>query len=266
MSILSLSSTHESRPLRAGDPGRLALPAAQRTGRAPDDRDERVQASPAAPGLARNPLVSAMLQAVKGLAGPATTATPSSDAVAASDAATQAGKAASANQASALKDAAAAFAHELFGAISEFGSRAVAHHDHGRHRGHAYGHLAQRLDTLAAKLEAGATTSATTQTTVQTEATATTASTSTRATPDATETPVSRPADANATLVAAFEQFVRALNPSAAKAADAADGSTASASQKLASFLRSIAQSLRAGPAAAQSAVPVAGSLVNLSV
>lgn len=269
----------------------------------------------------RNPLVAAMLQAMQGLVG-TTPATATTDATAAAPATgtntttTTAPTTSTADDAASLKEAAVAFAHELFGALRELGASGNGERRHGWHHdghhggnGHGYGNLAQRLDRLATRLEgsagtvdseppptplpAGATdpvvqpapapspTIPTTDTTTVADATAT------GATLPTASTPVSLPAvaddDAPAAggihitininlggagaasgpldkIKSAFEQLFKALQPAAADTTAGADG----ASNKLVSFLRSMAQSLRSSGDTAATSMPTRSGLVNL--
>ena len=109
-----------------------------------------------------------MMQALSGLM-------PKSAPAAAQDSPTMAAKAGETEPAGALKDAAMAFAHELFDALRSLGAgdggtggntdghdgaehRGRAHGHHHHHHGHrgGYGDLAQRLERLAGSVDAPA--------------------------------------------------------------------------------------------------------------
>lgn len=155
--------------------------------------DDDSDAAPAAPARAtdgpgrRNPLVAAMMSALKSLmpsgASTAAATTPSAPAAAStavattttaattaatSTATTATATPAAADPATALRDAAYAFAHELYNALrggnsgGGQGDGEGAHHHHRRHHHHhhraersegGYGDLAQRLTALAQKLD-----------------------------------------------------------------------------------------------------------------
>lgn len=180
-----------------------------------------------------------------------------------------------AEAATTLKDAAVAFAHELFGALRDISARSVehAHPQRGRHQ--AYGNLAQRLEALASRIEAGSPAApkrAAAPEPVVDTATEAAAAVAAEAPAEAqpvdsierepSPTPIAGTAPRLAT---AFEQFVRAQNPGAAKASAAEAGDGSSSSTELAGFLRSIAQALRSNGPAADAHAPMAGSLVNLT-
>jgi hypothetical protein len=211
----------------------------------------------------RNPLVAAMMEALKGLtpvdAAPSSTATSSTDANAAPAAATA--------QAGSLKEAALAFAHALYGALRATGESpngadfrqsgdARCSHGHGR-RSQAWGRdnedLPHRLEALAQQLvgkPAGAASAAlpagpptAPATPVPTPlATGTPAAAEIGAAPVAATSPAESVAVAGlrvapaktpdaATqenpLVAAFRQLFEALNPETANIDPGASGSSA---------------------------------------
>jgi hypothetical protein len=204
-----------------------------------------------------NPLVNAMMEALKGLmpanAAPATPAAP------APAAATEAAAAAPALD---LKEAASAFAHALFQALQ--GGRGEGkegggehhhkhrHHDHGDgERVRAYGGLAQRLEGLAQALTPAAAPATP----------ATPAMPATPATPAAPATPATPAAPAPAAespLLKAFKNLLTALNPTATGGAD-------SAQQKLAGFLHQMAQALTPMAESATTGAPTTGGLLNVS-
>lgn len=144
-----------------------------------DDADtRRMRGDDDGPGR-RNPLVGALMQALKGLMAEAGTTTPASAPTAGPTAAaapTPTSAPATANQVSPastsntgdLKDAAVAFAHELFSALRSVGNDEVGrsrhhhHHHHHGHHGHGHGHrregggygnLAQGLRDLARTID-----------------------------------------------------------------------------------------------------------------
>jgi len=147
-------------------------PAKSREGCGDGERSEAPQASRHEGRPARNPLVSAMMEALKGLmpasasatatAADATTETTATDAAPASASSAATAK----EQAKALKEAAYGFAHELFKALKSVGASAAdASGGAGHCRPHrcggygesagaasAYGGLAQGLQTLAQSL------------------------------------------------------------------------------------------------------------------
>ncbi len=187
-----------------------------------------------------------------------------------------------------VKDSAAAFAHELVDALRESGGRR-----HGWHHGHhGYDDLAQRLETLAAKLEQpakapaadpAATGSAssmsasltTTSLNLSIDANGTSASlsvtsidlqvsTQAATAPKATD---AAPTKAESPLLAAFRKMMAALQPAGGSTTTpASDTSDAS---KLSAFLRQLASALRGGEAAGgdTAAAPSAanGSLLSLA-
>ena len=129
------------------------------------DRDEAERS--AAPAPRRNPLVAAMMQALGSLMPSSKTTTAQDTKTAATDSSATAA-AATPDASSSLKDAAMAFAHELFNALRSTGSgrdggdsasesgrvHGHGHHHHGHGRG--YGDLAQRLERLASEVAAPA--------------------------------------------------------------------------------------------------------------
>lgn len=243
-----------------------------------------------APAPRRNPLVAAMMQALGSLMpsskttaaqDTSTTAAPASDAP-------KSGTAASATDTSGtLKDAAMAFAHELFNALRSAGSgrdggdsASESGRVHGRghhHHGHGYGDMAQRLERLADQVAAPATPSEPAQPDVSITASLTTASinTTSNGVDGNTTTSVSltsvnlsltqqsaaaSTAKQESPLLSAFRKLFDALQP--ASAADAAQPDAASG---LAGFLRQLAQSLRNGQDAAAPALPTQGSLISVA-
>lgn len=259
----------------------------------------------------RNPLVAAMLQAMQGLVSTAPATAPASDATGTPTTPATT----SADDAASLKEAAVAFAHELFGALREAGGRAGGEghhgwHHHGNH-GDGYANLAQRLERLATKLEGSTNTSGSAATPSPTPtplpapatdpvaqpapvtladtpaADGTAPATDTSATVPTTSTPVSLPAVADGDdstaggihitininlggsgsdtsssplgkLKSAFGLLFKALQPTSSDTTSASD----STSDKLVTFLRSMAQSLRSVGDTASA--PTRGGLVNL--
>jgi hypothetical protein len=146
---------------------------AEQVERAPrrDDDDEArtVRRDDSGPGQ-RNPLVRALMQALQGLmpaqgasASPAATTAVATPADAGETATTAP---AASRDGDTLKDAAVAFAHELFSALrsardDDRGERGHRHHHHGHHghhhgHGRDYGDLAQGLRKLAQSIESPA--------------------------------------------------------------------------------------------------------------
>lgn len=200
MHVHTASQTHRAdRWSGAADP-RIEARAAHAKQRHGDDHDERRQMDGGERAGRRNPLVSAMMQALQALTQPTATAgqpasapvmettepvveRPETAVVAAAEnpaaadvpaavgidaaAATETTNTTNTTRPVSLKEAAAAFAHELFSALRDDagdneGKRSHGHHHHfGHHHGHGWGHrgggdnayanLAQRLETLAAK-------------------------------------------------------------------------------------------------------------------
>lgn len=256
------------------------------------DRDEAGHCDAAAPR--RNPLVAAMMQALGSLMPSSkTTAAPDSKA-AATDASSASGTAtATADASSSLKDAAMAFAHELFDALRSTGSgrdgrdsaseRGRVHgHGHGHHHhGRGYGDLAQRLERLAAEVAAPAKPAQpapTDGTAVSLTASLTTASISTTSgaadgssttsvnltTVNLSLTQQSAQAQAQAPkespLLSAFRKLFDALQP-----ATGGDAAKPDAASGLSTFLRQLAQSLRSGQDADAPALPTQGSLLSVA-
>lgn len=264
----------------------LSLPVTHATPRRRCDAADACERSEA-PAPRRNPLVSAMMQALSGLmpqAAPAAvqdgTATPA-----------KAGEAAPSGE---LKDAAMAFAHELFSALravggsraeqghevdSGRGDRGRAHgHLHHQHHGHrrGYGDLAQRLEQLASTVETPAAapkpvsasslsmTASLTTVSLTTASDAATGSTSTSVNLSTVslslQQPVSADAPAQSPLLGAFRKLFEALQPAAASGT-----ATPDAASGLAGFLRQLATSLRAGRDETVTAAPTQGSLISVT-
>jgi hypothetical protein len=139
-----------------------------------DDDTRRISRDDDGPGR-RNPLVGALMQALKGLMAEAGTTTPAPAAAAGPTAVpaptttsapvtmAQASPATTSDTGD-LKDAAVAFAHELFSALRSVGNDEVGrgrhhhHHHHGHGHGHrreggGYGNLAQGLRDLARTID-----------------------------------------------------------------------------------------------------------------
>lgn len=211
-------------------------------------RRERLHDPVSHDGVARrDPLVAATLQAAQGTAN--------------------------AEAATTLKDAAVAFAHELFGALRDISARSVEHAHPQRGRHHAYGNLAQRLDALASRIEAGSLATPESAAAPEPIVDTATEAAAVAEVPDeaqpvdlAQAEPAETPeATTESRLVTAFERLVRAQNPGAAKASAAEAGAGSASSTQLADFLRRVAQALRSNGPAADAHAPMAGSLVNLS-
>ncbi len=235
----------------------------------------------------RNPLVAAMMQALGSLMPSSKTTAAQDTASPATDAAATAA-ASSPDASSTLKDAAMAFAHELFNALRSAGSgreggdsASESGRVHGRghhHHGHGYGDMAQRLERLADQVAAPSTPAKPSQpaqpdtAAVSITASLTTASINTTSnSADGSNTTsvnlslTQQPAAANAAkqespLLSAFRKLFDALQP-----ASAADAAKPDAASGLASFLRQLAQSLRNGQDAAAPAVPTQGSLISVA-
>jgi len=243
----------------------------------------------------RNPLVAAMMQALGSLMPSSKTTAaqdPTSATAAAGDTPTPGTAAATTTDASGnLKDAAMAFAHELFNALRSAGSGRdggdsasengrVHGRGHHHHHGHGYGDMAQRLERLADQVAAPATASQPAQpdaADVSITASLTTASISTTSngaggssTTSVNLTTLSlnltqQPAAANAAkqespLLSAFRKLFDALQP-----ASTGDAAKPDAASGLSSFLRQLAQSLRSGQDAAAQALPTQGSLLSVA-
>lgn len=273
---------------RSTPPLDLSIPRTEAaTRRRCQDRDEAERCDGPAPR--RNPLVAAMMQALGSLM-------PSSKTTDAQDTKNAAGNAsatpapASPDAGSSLKDAAMAFAHELFDALRSAGAgregrdsasengrvHGHGHHHHGHGRG--YGDLAQRLERLAAEVSAPAKPADPAQpdaATVSITASLSTASISSSTGADGSSstsvnlstlnlslTQQAAPAATakESPLLAAFRKLFDALQP-----ASAGDATQPDAASGLASFLRQLAQSLRGGQDAAATAVPTQGSLISVS-
>jgi len=243
----------------------------------------------------RNPLVAAMMQALGSLM-PSSKTTTTAEATPATSSAGDASAATTAPDASGtLKDAAMAFAHELFNALRSAGSgrdggdsasergrvHGRGHHHHGH--GHGYGDMAQRLERLADQVAAPAAAAAASQpaqpdtaavsitaslTTASINATRNGADGSTTTSVNLTTVNLSltQPAAVADTskqespLLSAFRKLFAALQP-----ASAGDAAKPDAASGLASFLRQLAQSLRSGQDAAAPALPTQGSLISVA-
>ncbi|MBP6543422.1 MAG: hypothetical protein KA265_12575, partial [Piscinibacter sp.] len=234
------------------------------------DRDEAGHCDAAAPR--RNPLVAAMMQALGSLMPSSkTTAAPDSKA-AATDASSASGTAtATADASSSLKDAAMAFAHELFDALRSTGSgrdgrdsaseRGRVHgHGHGHHHhGRGYGDLAQRLERLAAEVAAPAkpaqpaptdgtavsltaslTTASISTTSGAADGSSTTSVNLTTVNLSLTQQSAQAQAPKESPLLSAFRKLFDALQP-----ATGGDAAKPDAASGLSTFLRQLAQSLR---------------------
>lgn len=276
---------------RSTPPLDLSIPRADAAARQRcHDRDEVARCDGPAPR--RNPLVAAMMQALGSLM-------PSSKTTDAQDTKNTAGNAsatpapASPDAGSSLKDAAMAFAHELFDALRSAGAgreggdsasengRVHGHgHGHHHHHGHGrgYGDLAQRLERLAAEVSAPAKPADPAQpdaATVSITASLSTASISSSTGADGSSSTsvnlstlnlsLTQQATPAATakespLLSAFRKLFDALQP-----ASAGDAAKPDAASGLASFLRQLAQSLRGGQDAAATALPTQGSLISVS-
>jgi hypothetical protein len=239
------------------------------------------------PAPRRNPLVAAMMQALGSLLPSSkTTDAPAPKAAAADSTATPA--AATPDASGSLKDAAMAFAHELFDALRSAGSgrdggdsasesgrvHGHGHHHHGHGRG--YGDLAQRLERLAAEVAAPTEPAHPDAATVSITASLTTASINSTSngadgssstsvnltTLNLSLTQQAAPAEAakESPLLSAFRKLFDALQP-----ASAGDAARPDAASGLSSFLRQLAQSLRSGQDAAATALPTQGSLLSVS-
>lgn len=259
------------------------------------DSEDASRSEAAAPR--RNPLVAAMMQALGSLM-PSSKTTTAQDTSTATSPASDAPKSGTADAAATdtsgnLKDAAMAFAHELFNALRSAGSgreggdpasegegvRGHRHHHHHGH-GHGYGDMAQRLERLADQVAAPAKTSTPTQTAaadVSITASLTTASinTTSNGTDGSTTTSVNLTtvnlsltqqtaavdtAKQESPLLSAFRKMFDALQP-----ASSGDAVKPDAASGLAGFLRQLAQSLRNGQDAAAAPVPTQGSLISVA-
>ncbi len=281
MPTVTATAPRSTAPLDLSIP-RTDAPKRQRC----QDRDEAGHCDAAAPR--RNPLVAAMMQALGSLMPSSkTTAAPDSKA-AATDASSTSGTA-SADASSSLKDAAMAFAHELFDALRSAGARREGgdsasenghgHHHHHHGHGRGYGDLAQRLERLAAEVSAPAKPSDPQQpdaATMSITASLSTASISTSSdgadgssttslnltTVNLSLTQQAAPGGAakESPLLSAFRKLFDALQP-----ASAGDTAKPDAASGLSTFLRQLAQSLRNGQEAAATALPTQGSLISVS-
>jgi hypothetical protein len=277
MPTISATAPRSTTPLDPGLP-RTDAPQRQRC----HDRDDGERGD--APAPRRNPLVAAMMQALGSLMPSPRTTSAQDVKTAATDASAAT---APADTSGSLKDAAMAFAHELFDALRAAGSgrdggdsasesgrvHGHGHHHHGRGRG--YGDLAQRLERLAAQVTAPAA-PAQPDAAVSITASLTTASLSTTSegadgssttsvnltTVKLSLTQQAAPADAakESPLLAAFRKLFDALQPAAGS-----DAAKPDAASGLASFLRQLAQSLRSGQDVAATAVPTQGSLISVA-
>ena len=240
-----------------------------------------------APAQRRNPLVAAMMQALGSLMPSSkTTDAPTPKATDADSTATPA--AATPDASGSLKDAAMAFAHELFDALRSAGSgrdggdsasesgrvHGRGHHHHGHGRG--YGDLAQRLERLAAEVAAPTEPAHPDTATVSITASLTSASISstsngadgssstsvnlTTLNLSLTQQPAPAEAAKESPLLSAFRKLFDALQP-----ASAGDAARPDAASGLSSFPRQLAQSLRSGQDAAATALPTQGSLISVA-
>jgi hypothetical protein len=286
MPTVTATAPRSTAPLDLSIP-RTDAPKRQRC----QDRDEAGHCDAAAPR--RNPLVAAMMQALGSLMPSSkTTAAPDSKAAATDASSTSGTASASADASSSLKDAAMAFAHELFDALRSAGARReggdsasengrVHGHGHHHHHGHGrgYGDLAQRLERLAAEVSAPAKPADPQQpdaATLSITASLSTASISTASdgadgstttslnltTVNLSVTQQAAPAGAakESPLLSAFRKLFDALQP-----ASAADTAKPDAASGLSTFLRQLAQSLRNGQEAAATPLPTQGSLISVS-
>jgi hypothetical protein len=256
---MSISSVSVGRPTWSHI-GHAAASHGKRTEGAAESSDASTRAeSPPR----RDRLVSAMMQALQGLApaaadaAPAPAASSPTDAAAAADAAPAPATTASSN--GGLTDAAMAFAHELVAAL-----RSGSEGNPGRHLGwtRGYGNLAHRLDALAQTLATSVPTGSTTTPAATTPPTTdpavpATASTPTPAAPAPTA-PGAAPASTDSPLLAAFQRLLTALTPTT----QATSGD--STAQRLADFLRTMAAALVPGRDAVNAAA-VPGSLLDVS-
>lgn len=241
----------------------------------------------------RNPLVAAMMQALGSLM-PSSKTTATSEATPAMNSANDAsGATTAADSSGALKDAAMAFAHELFNALRSArsgrdGGDAASESGrvHGRghhHHGHGYGDMAQRLerladqvaapaapatpsqpaqpDTAAVSITASLTTASINSTSNGADGSTTTSVNLTTVNLSLTQQPAAADtAKQESPLLSAFRKLFDALQP-----ASAGDAAKPDAASGLASFLRQLAQSLRNGQDAAAPAVPTQGSLISVA-
>ena len=271
----------------------------------------------------RNPLVAAMMSALQSLMpttpsattpAPTATATPvaASTATAATPAAASTATPATTTPATttstsdpaALRDAAYAFAHELYNALRGSGSgegrsddggehHRTHHHHHRSEASSGYGDLAQRLTALAQKLDGSSAAPAPTATPASTTTTlaATPAATTTSATP-ATPAAATTPAAASASSGTTINITINVnLGGTAAAPATTTAAKTASSPlidafkhmfealnpagaaattgpspmERLSAFLRQMAQSLANGESSTQPVTPTSGSLLNVS-
>jgi hypothetical protein len=202
----------------------------------------------------RDRLVSAMMQALQGLAqvhaaAEPTPAAPDQAAPSASEAGPASAPGADVTQ------AAMAFAHELYAALRSDGEGHP-----GRHLGwtRGYGNLAHRLDALAQTLEASATPATATTAPVDDGTAAVAASTAALA--PATSEPAAAPqADTGSPLLGAFQRLSSTLGP----AVSVGSPTNSSIAEKLADFLRTVARALVPG-SDAESELPAHGSLLDV--
>lgn len=210
------------------------------------------------PARRGNALVAAMMSALDGLMPGSATAAPRSEAV---------------------KDSATAFAHELFDALRSGGGHGRGFawgHDHHRRHGGGYDGLAQRLDRLAAQVDAPATPVASTTTI---SASLSSASFSATVTGDGDDAAASlsstvttlqiditqqTSAAAESPLQAAFRKLFEALQP--APAPGAAGAAPAASHSSLSDFLRQLAGALRNGSGTDEhTTAPATGGLLSLA-
>ncbi|WP_341891753.1 hypothetical protein [Variovorax sp. YR752] len=220
-----------------------------------DEEDSDGARRAEAPARRGNALVSAMMSALKELM-PASTA--------------------EAEDGAALKDSAMAFAHELVDALRSSGrGMALGHahhpHRHGGDRHGGYDNLAQRLDRLAAQVDAPAA-AATGTTTIS--ASLSSASFSASVDGDTASASLSvttlqidltqqtAMASTESPLQAAFRKLFEALQPASAPGTPAGE---AAASSSLSSFLRQLAGALRGSDDGSAMQTPTRGGLLSLA-
>lgn len=225
--------------------------------------DDQAPRRPEGASRRGNALVSAMMRALDGLMPDSASATPRSEA---------------------LKDSATAFAYELFDALRSGGDRgngrgfAWGREHHHRHGG-GYDGLAQRLDRLAAQVDAPAA-ALTSTTTISASLSSASFSASVDVDGDAASASLSlsasvttlqiditqqtRTAAAESPLQAAFRKLFDALQP--ATAPDTAATGPAASSISLSDFLRQLAGTLRNGSGTDDhTTAPATGGLLSLA-
>ena len=259
----------------------------------------------------RNPLEAAMMSALQSLMPTSASTTPkatsstaptatapttaaTSPAATATTATTTPDTTTTAYPVTALREAAYAFAHELYSALrgggsgegnnnDDGGEHQQRHHHHRSEGSSGYGDLAQRLTALAQKLDGS---SPATPASTATPTAAAPAATMASPTPAVAATapaassgttinitinvnlagtaaaPATAPAakTASSPLIDAFKHMFEALNP-----AGAATTTGPSPTERLSAFLRQVAQSLANGESSTQPVTPSSGSLLNVS-